>query len=89
KDRNRMDLPRYIDVNQKAVKRVLKGTQHAGLIHGHTHMADWHSIAADDEPVRERLVMGDWDKVGWYLRFDQDEKTLNRFSVNQLEFGRG
>ncbi len=89
KDRNRTDVPRYIDVNEKAVKRVLKGTQHAGLIHGHTHMADWHRIAADDEPDRERLVMGDWDKVGWYLRFDQDEKTLNRFSVNQLEFGTG
>lgn len=89
KDRNRADAPRYVDVNQKAVRRLLKGTPHAGLIHGHTHMADWHIVSADDEPVRERLVMGDWDKMGWYLRFEQDGKTLNRFSVAQLKFGQG
>lgn len=87
KDRNRSDAPRYVDVNQKAVKRVLAGSRHAGLIHGHTHMADWHIITDDNEPDRERLVMGDWDKLGWYLRFEQDSKTLNRFSVAQLAFG--
>lgn len=89
KNRNKTEAPRYIDVNQKAVERLLNGTRHAGLIHGHTHMADWHTITANDEPVRERLVMGDWDKMGWYLRFEEDEKTLNRFSVTQLKFGQG
>lgn len=86
KDRNKTDAPRYIDVNQKAVRRALRGTQHAGLIHGHIHMADWHMIAADDESVRERLVMGDWDTMGWYLQFEQNVKTLNRFSITQLKF---
>lgn len=87
KDRNRTAAPHYIDVNQKAVKRALKGTRHAGLIHGHTHMADWHRISDDNEPDRERLVMGDWDKLGWYLKFEQNCKTLNRFSIAQLAFG--
>ncbi|MEX1214178.1 UDP-2,3-diacylglucosamine diphosphatase [Saccharospirillum sp.] len=87
KNRNKTETPRYIDVNQKAVRRALRGTQHAGLIHGHTHMADWHTIAADEEPTRERLVMGDWDEMGWYLQFEQNVKTLNRFSITQLKFG--
>ncbi|WP_051207363.1 UDP-2,3-diacylglucosamine diphosphatase [Saccharospirillum impatiens] len=86
KDRNRAGAPRYIDVNQRAVKQRLKGTGFAGLIHGHTHMADWHAVSAEGEPTRERLVMGDWDTVAWYLSFDGDDKTLNRFNVNQLEF---
>lgn len=86
KARNKTDKPHYIDVNQDAVKQALSGTQHAGLIHGHTHMADWHYLVANDQTTKERLVMGDWERMGWYVRFDQNEKTLNRFSVSQLVF---
>jgi UDP-2,3-diacylglucosamine hydrolase len=86
KARNAAGKPRYIDVNQQAVTQLLTGTDYAGLIHGHTHMADWHLLSIDAETRLERLVMGDWDKMGWYLQFEPDGKTLNRFSLSQLVF---
>jgi UDP-2,3-diacylglucosamine hydrolase len=86
KARNETDKPRYVDVNQRAVEQQLSGTDYDGLIHGHTHMADWHLVDITNEATRERLVMGDWDKVGWYLQFEPDGKTLNRFTPSQLVF---
>jgi len=78
--------PRHVDVNQRAVEQLLRGTRSAGLIHGHTHMADWHLVKFRHEATRERLVLGDWDKVGWYLYVGPEGKTLNRFSPTQFIF---
>jgi len=37
------------------------------LIHGHTHRPARHSLRIGDASA-ERIVLGDWDRCGWYLR---------------------
>lgn len=81
--RNRYQQGRtdIVDVNQEAVVRLLNRENADGLIHGHTHLADWHRHQLPNGKTAERLVLGDWHKDGWYVGFDRDEKELVRFSV--------
>lgn len=41
------------------------------LIHGHTHRPARHSLRIGDASA-ERIVLGDWDRCGWYLRATPD-----------------
>lgn len=62
-----------LDVNQKAVEKVLKTIKSRGgvylLIHGHTHRPAIHEFALDGMPAK-RMVLGDWRDKACYLRFD-------------------
>lgn len=57
---------RIIDVNQQAVMQVVESHGAHILIHGHTHMMDTHPLTGQ----RQRIVLGDWDTHGCYLRHD-------------------
>src|SRR5690606_24068635 len=57
------------DVNQAEVERVLNSHAVKTMIHGHTHRPNRHCFAIGDEAV-ERIVLGDWDKYGWYLKYE-------------------
>ena len=49
------------------------------IVHGHTHRPGIHPIDAGDR-ARIRYVLGDWDRCGWVLRFE-DDFSLLRFPL--------
>ena len=52
------------------------------LIHGHTHRPARHEIEVSAKPA-ERIVLGDWDKFGWYLRAEADGRLdLIKFPIS-------
>lgn len=57
-----------VDVNQIEVETVLKAHNVKTLIHGHTHRPNRHCLSLDGLDM-ERIVLGDWDKTGWYLKY--------------------
>jgi UDP-2,3-diacylglucosamine hydrolase len=64
---------------------VLLAMQEEGvdlLIHGHTHRPARHQITVSAKEA-ERIVLGDWDQFGWYLRASADGRLdLIKFPIN-------
>jgi UDP-2,3-diacylglucosamine hydrolase len=58
-----------MDVNAEAVAAAYRAHEVDLLIHGHTHRLGWHTFPVDERKV-ERIVLGDWDKVGSVLVAD-------------------
>lgn len=68
-----------MDVNATAVERSLSAADTSVLLHGHTHRPAVHDLA---NRSGQRIVLGDWDKQGWYA-----EVTVNGVALRQFEFG--
>lgn len=68
------------DVNPNAVKQSLTDNQVSLMIHGHTHRPAVHDVELGSESAT-RIVLGDWDKLGWYLKVDQDGYDLISFEI--------
>lgn len=74
-----------MDVNQAAVIELLESAQQTSLIHGHTHRPYVHEldlaspIAGKDKATR--LVLGDWDKTGWYAELAGGDLSLHQFPL--------
>jgi UDP-2,3-diacylglucosamine hydrolase len=64
-----------MDVNQQAVTETMKTHGVNLLLHGHTHRPAIHPITIDGQPAT-RIVLGDWDKQGSVLRWDQNGYEL-------------
>lgn len=69
KSMNVLKAEDIVDVNQTEVETVLKNHKVKTLIHGHTHRPNRHCFSVDGLGV-ERIVLGDWDKTGWYLKYE-------------------
>ncbi|MBN1008833.1 UDP-2,3-diacylglucosamine diphosphatase [Amphritea pacifica] len=67
-----------MDVNQQAVLAAMAGSNCNLLIHGHTHRPAEHSL----EGGKRRIVLGDWDKSGWYLEASEQGEKLIEFDLN-------
>lgn len=72
-----MKSEEIMDVAERAVNAAFISTGAAVLIHGHTHRPARHQ-----EPSGERIVLGDWDSQGWYLRSDTHSLELVQFTPN-------
>lgn len=48
------------------------------LIHGHTHRPGVHLLG----DVGRRIVLGDWEYCGWYLKEERGEFSLVRFAID-------
>lgn len=74
-----------MDVNPKAVERLLRETGQTRLLHGHTHRPDSHDLTFDSPIAGEtagwRLVLGDWHSQGWYGEIGGDGVRLERFPL--------
>jgi UDP-2,3-diacylglucosamine hydrolase len=68
------------DVNTVAVAAVFEQYHVDLMIHGHTHRPKIHQHQLADREVT-RIVLGDWDKLGWYLKVDQDGYELISFPI--------
>ncbi len=58
--------PDIMDVNQEAVREVLRKYDCTRLIHGHTHRTAHHTLEIDGRAC-ERWVLPDWYRRGGYL----------------------
>ena len=58
-----------MDVNQNAVKHVIRAFKVDVLLHGHTHRPGVHDIDLGNRKVK-RIVLGDWYTQGSVVRWD-------------------
>ncbi len=65
------------DVNADAVKQTLAESGVNLMIHGHTHRPAIHKLEG-----ATRIVLGDWDKLGWYLKVDDSGYDLVSFEID-------
>jgi UDP-2,3-diacylglucosamine hydrolase len=80
------DKPVYIDVTETAITDAFERCNSDVLIHGHTHMADIHYYTVNDKQ-KQRMVLGDWDKVGWYGKITAKvPPALVQFSILDSDF---
>lgn len=68
-----------MDVTEAEVLRMLDENGAPCLIHGHTHRPAVHELGDN----RKRIVLGDWDKNGWYLRVDEEGEELISFPIER------
>lgn len=67
-----------MDVNQQAVNQAMTEANCDLLIHGHTHRPAIHQLKGG----KRRIVLGDWDKTGWYLDASEQGEKLIEFDFN-------
>ncbi|WP_409526295.1 UDP-2,3-diacylglucosamine diphosphatase [Nitrincola sp. MINF-07-Sa-05] len=70
-----------MDVNADAVIETLQLHDVGRLIHGHTHRPAIHQLDQGKAPA-QRIVLGDWDKQGWYIEITTAGLELHSFSLD-------
>jgi len=70
-----------MDVCEHAVRASFKQFQVKKMIHGHTHRPARHHYDINGYTC-ERIVLGDWDTRGWYLKADSRCQQLVHFPIN-------
>ena len=68
------------DVNTESVVKALNDNKCDLLIHGHTHRPAIHQIRSAQGPST-RIVLGDWDEKGWYLKVNSSGYELISFEI--------
>lgn len=67
-----------MDVNADTVSSALQQADATILIHGHTHRPAIHTLDGD----KRRIVLGDWDSLGWYFEVTDQHETLISFKIH-------
>jgi UDP-2,3-diacylglucosamine hydrolase len=80
-DHTREAATDIMDVTQHEVEEVMQRNGVRLLIHGHTHRPAVHDVNLTD-CLAQRIVLGDWDKLGWYLRLDGKTRDLVSFEIS-------
>jgi UDP-2,3-diacylglucosamine hydrolase len=70
-----------MDVTESEVVRMMAESGVQQMIHGHTHRPARHELTVDDKPA-ERIVLGDWDKQGWFITANADGVRLESFDIH-------
>ena len=65
-----------MDVNSATVADAMARYRADLLIHGHTHRPAVHR-----ESQGIRIVLGDWEEKGWYVRLENGEASLESFAI--------
>lgn len=81
KSMSSMKAEDIMDVTPEEVLNILREKGVTTLIHGHTHRPNRHALEVDGTPG-ERIVLGDWEKSGWYLRATPEATVLVDFEIN-------
>ncbi len=80
KEHNRETAADIMDVTPLEVERIMSENEVDLLVHGHTHRPAVHELQLSGTPAR-RIVLGDWDRLGWYLRLDGETEDLVSFEI--------
>lgn len=74
-----------LDVTEASIEQEMLDKQIPLVIHGHTHRPARHPMQqvalALNCSSAERIVLGDWDKTGWYLKFENQQLDLIEFDI--------
>ncbi len=65
-----------LDVNSTDVEALFASADIELLLHGHTHRPARHKL-----DFGERVVLGDWNNTGWYVRADKQNLDLVEFNI--------
>lgn len=76
KSMSSMKAEDIMDVTPEEVLKSLREHQVSTLIHGHTHRPNRHALAEG-----ERIVLGDWESHGWYLKATPEKTVLVDFEL--------
>ena len=64
------------DANLETVNNFIQENKPDILIHGHTHRPKIH-----EHNSTKRVVLGDWDKFGWYFSIEENNLNLKEFKI--------
>ena len=64
------------DVNNRSVEDFINEHQPHLFIHGHTHRPNIHDVGS-----AKRIVLGDWEEIGWFLSITDKKFKLNKFNI--------
>ncbi len=80
REHNRETAADIMDVTPAEVVSTMLENKVKLLVHGHTHRPAVHDLQLSGVPAR-RIVLGDWDRQGWYLRLDGESEALVSFEI--------
>jgi len=69
-----------MDVNSSAVEQRLQESHQSLMIHGHTHRPHIHELDIGEMSAK-RVVLGDWDRQGWFVEIDSQGLRLEKFPL--------
>ncbi len=69
-----------MDVTPAEVVKIMQQFDVTRMIHGHTHRPQIHSLDMNGREA-ERIVLGDWSELGWYLICDENGFQLKSFEI--------
>ncbi len=69
-----------MDVNPVDVEDAFKAHGVKTLLHGHTHRPACHDLAVDEKQC-QRIVLGDWGQLGWYIEASPSGLELIQFNI--------
>ena len=64
------------DANLETVNNFIQENKPDIFIHGHTHRPKIH-----EHNSTKRVVLGDWDKFGWYFSIEESNLNLKEFKI--------
>ena len=64
------------DANLETVNNFIQENKPDIFIHGHTHRPKIH-----EHNSTKRVVLGDWDKCGWYFSIEENSLNLKEFKI--------
>ena len=74
-----------MDVNQVEVLKLFKKYHVSKILHGHTHRPAIHEFKVKSNNLStqtaQRIVLGDWDKKGWFAEFKHKNVELHSFNL--------
>lgn len=82
KEHTRQSATEIMDVTPSEVVRVMADQDVDMMIHGHTHRPKMHDLEVHGRPA-QRMVLGDWDKLGWYIEADHGAFALHSFEIGR------
>ena len=65
-----------MDVTPSEADAALEAHDVGRVIHGHTHRPAIHK-----SPAGERWVLGDWERLGWYILLEGEKEELISFEI--------
>ncbi|AIR90950.1 UDP-2,3-diacylglucosamine diphosphatase [Pseudomonas cremoricolorata] len=77
----RMKASDIVDVTPEEVPKQMAAHGVRTLIHGHTHRPAVHPLHVSGEPA-QRIVLGDWDSLGWLVQADEQGLHLRSFALS-------
>ena len=69
-----------MDVSEDAVKDMFTKFNVSIMLHGHTHRPNRHTYDFSGKPC-ERIVLGDWEEFGWFVKADTTGLYLEKFAI--------